>query len=133
MFRPRTSRKGKKHRNEGKANDWAPEAGPSPTIETIETIANPPTENPFDMEDLYAVALPPPTPPNQTNRQVRTERHHEGIDRICARLDYDPDDFPEAWNCSEPMDTNHATARSMEYSPSHPQGDAYSTTNMTTA
>jgi hypothetical protein len=133
MFRPWTSRKGKKHRNEGKANDWAPEAGPSATIETIETIANPPTEDPFDMEDLYAVALPPPTPPNWTNRQVRTERHHEGIDRICARLDYDPDDFPEAWNCSEPMDTDHATARSMEYSPSRPQGDAYSTTNTTTA
>lgn len=129
LFRPRTSRKQKKCRNFGKADDWAPDARPSTTIETI---ADPPTEDPFDMEDLYAPALPlpppPPPPPNRTSRQARTARHHQGIDNICAN--YDSDEYPEAWNCPEPMDTDHTTTRSMDYSPSRPQGDA---SNMTIA
>jgi len=122
LFRPRTSRKQRKHKNSGKATGGAPEAGPSVT--TLDPL----TEDPFayisDSDDLYA---PVPPPSNLTRRQARTEQHHQGIDNIVARLNYDSFEFPEAWNCDEDMDTDFATAGPLEYSPSRPQGDATNT------
>jgi len=97
-------------------------------------------EAPFDEdEDLYA-----PIPvSNKVSRQIRTERHHKGINNIVdnlygppahfqgegefnssneGRVNYDPDEFPEALNCPEPMDTEVTTTKPIEYSPLRPHG-----------
>jgi hypothetical protein len=91
----------------------------------------------FDDEDLYTPVLPT----NPTSRQIRTAIHDRGIARLCGPstysleeeddfgesnpgIDYNPTEFPEAWNCPEPMDMDVITTHPTEYSPSRPQGGA---------
>jgi hypothetical protein len=135
MFRPRPSRKARKLKNKGKNRDYAEGLG-----EPLET----PPDHIEDLtnvdEDLYA---PAPLPPNPTRRQVRTALHHGAIDNLCETiyprvdengasgsnaegdiLEYNPEDFPEALNCVEPMDTGIDPSSSTEYSPSRPQNGA---------
>lgn len=99
---------------------------PNPTIEDLSDAD----------DDLYA---PPPLPSNPTGRQIRTALHDKVIANLCkpstwsleddnnavassSRITYDPEEFPEAWSLPDPMDTDLATASTMEYSPSCPQG-----------
>jgi hypothetical protein len=128
LFRPRVSRK-KRPRSNGKDRDWAAEG--EPTAAPL----NPAADDPFDDEDLYTLVLPT----NPTSCQLRTAIHDRGIARLCGPstyslededefgesnpgIDYNPMEFPEAWNCPEPMDMDVITTRPTEYSPSHPQG-----------
>jgi len=137
LFRPRTSRRPRKPKGSGRNKDWAPNEEPdtAPANATLVDLLDAEED-----EDLYS---PAPLPPNPTSRKMRTAVHHQGIANICNSLSkswtdeqgasgsdsrieyesYDPEEFPEAWNCPEPMDMDLATARPMEYSPSRPQGD----------
>ena len=120
LFRPRASRRPRKPRNKGKERQWAPDREPS----IVDSD-----------EDLYR---PAPLPQNPTGRQIRTALHNRSIANLCrmssrSRVDennasgsniglsYDAEEFPEALNHAEPMDTD--LTRLTEYSPSQRQGD----------
>jgi hypothetical protein len=136
LFRPHASRP-KKSQGRGKDRDWAPVREPS------QATPHPVEGNISDSdEDLYN---PPPLPPNPTAHQIKTALHHRGIANLCrmsarsqvdennasgsnSRFAYDTEEYPEAWNHSEPMDAE--PARPAEYSPSHHQNNA---TNMNLA
>jgi hypothetical protein len=99
-------------------NDWAPEE------ELNVQDQNTTTEDPPDSDgDLYEPVPTRTRPLSQQARQERTARVHERIENICATI-YNTDEYPEALNCPQPMDTDLAPAGPMEYSPSCPQGDA---------
>ena len=108
----------KKPKNSGKYNNWAPEE--KLNIQDHNTATkDPPTSD----GDLYE---PAPTCTRPLSRQAwweRTTWHYEGIENICATL-YNTDEYPEALNCPQPIDTNLAPTGLMDYSPLHPQGDA---------
>jgi hypothetical protein len=136
LFRPRMSRKPRKPKNNGKDRDWAPEGEP-PMVPL-----NQMGENPFDADkDLYYSA---PLPPNPTGRQIRMVLHDRSIANLCRPstysltdedqasrsnpgIIYNPGEFPEAWNCPEPMDTDSTAMGPLEYSPSRRQGETTKT------
>jgi hypothetical protein len=130
LFRPRTNHRQRKPKGSGKDREWVPEeepnvATPNPMLVDLSDEDN----------DLYAPPLPPTKP---TARQIRTARHDKSIANLCkpstwslidddnavassSRTTYNPEEFPEAWNMSDPMDTDLATASTIEYSPSRLQ------------
>ena len=117
LYRPRTNRRRKKPKNGGMYNDWAPEE------ELNVQDQNTATEDPPDSDgDLYEPVPTRTRPLSRQARRERTARVHERIENICATI-YNTDEYLEALNCPQPMDTDLAPAGPMEYSPSCPQGD----------
>jgi hypothetical protein len=142
LFHPHMNCKSRKPKSNGKDRDWAPEGEPN------RTTGNPTLMDPSnDDGDLYTPAL---LPPNPTSRQVRKDICDRAIAILCrpftswldgdegasgsySGITYDPEQFPEALNFSEPMDTDLVdlvNTRPIRYSPSCPQGD---TTNLNLA
>ena len=132
--RPRRKSRKPKGKGKDKDKDGSPErelsvAPPFPTLENLQD----------EDVDLY---FPAPLAPHPTGRQISTALHDRAIANLCkpstySLVDedgaggsnsrtYDPEEFPEALNSPEPMDIiiDPATARTIEYSPSQPQGDA---------
>ena len=118
LYRPWMNCRRKKPKNGGKYNDWAPEE------ELNVQDQNTTTEDPPDSDsDLYEPAPTCTRPLSQQARQERTAQVHKGIENICTTL-YNINEYPEALNCPQPMDTDLAPTGPIEYSPSHPQGNA---------